>query len=73
MGLDLEDGDLPRDVDLRRRRPTPSYSRMVSTMSSMNRWVSGLEISAAGTGSATRRSTGCPRRATFRIAMRTPL
>src|SRR5947208_3174183 len=50
-------------------RPAPSYSRMVSTMSSMNRWTSGERISLGGIGSATWRRMGWPRRATFRIAM----
>src|SRR5262249_51786484 len=42
---------------------------MVSTMSSMKRCISGRAISPAGTGSAALRSTGLPRRATFRMAM----
>src|SRR3989338_2895789 len=49
--------------------PAPSYSRMVSIMSSMSRCVSGARMASSGTGRAGCRSTGCPRRATFRIAM----
>src|SRR2546430_6554233 len=52
--------------------PAPSYSRMVSIMSSMSRWISGVRTSSGGTGLAGRRSTGWPRRATFRIAMTSP-
>src|SRR2546429_9507181 len=50
-------------------RPAPSYSRMVSTMSSMNRWTSGERISLGGIGPATLRRMGVPKRATLRIAM----
>src|SRR5438046_1548351 len=46
---------------------------MVSTMSSMSRWTSGERISSGGTGFATWRRTGWPRRATFRIAMVSPI
>src|SRR5437867_7334005 len=54
-------------------RPAPSYSRMVSIMSSMSRWTSGERISSGGTGFATWRRMGWPRRATFRIAMVFPI
>src|SRR5213592_2911007 len=54
-------------------RPAPSYSRMVSIMSSMSRWTSGERISSGGTGFATWRRMGWPRRATFRIAMVSPI
>src|SRR5262245_21164865 len=49
--------------------PAPLYSRMVSTMSSINRWFSGDRISLMGIGSATLRSAGCPSRATLRMAI----
>src|SRR5216117_398551 len=42
---------------------------MVSTMSSINHWISGDRISLAGIGAATCRSTGCPSRATLRMAI----
>src|SRR5579864_519782 len=38
-------------------------------MSSMSCWTRGAPISGTGTGWALARSTGCPRRATFRIAI----
>src|SRR5579864_744068 len=38
-------------------------------MSSMSCWTRGAPISGTGTGGALVRSTGCPRRATFRIAI----
>jgi len=38
--------------------PAPSYSRIVSIMSSMSRWVAGERIDRGSTGSATCRSTG---------------
>src|SRR5262249_59679272 len=47
-------------------------SRMVSIMSSMSRWVWAERISLAGTGSEIFLSTGCPRRATFKIAIGSP-
>src|SRR5579885_1248671 len=50
-------------------RPAPSYSAMVSSMSSMSRCTSGAPMPSGGTGAATRRSTGCPSRATRRTAM----
>src|SRR5215472_13168342 len=49
--------------------PAPSYSRMVSTMSSMSRCTAAVRSDAGSTRSATFRSTGCPRRATFKIAI----
>src|SRR5437899_12461146 len=49
--------------------PAPLYSRIVSTMSPISRWISGDRISSTGTGAATLRSTGCPSRATFRMAI----
>src|SRR5713226_1209482 len=48
-------------------RPAPSYSYMVSIISSINCWTAGVRIWSGGTGSATWRSTGCPRRATLNI------
>src|SRR5579883_2405984 len=53
-------------------RPAPSYSAMVSSMSSMSRCTSGAPMPSGGTGAATRRSTGCPSRATRRTAMLPP-
>src|SRR5262245_34610276 len=41
-------------------------------MSSMSCWKAGCAIRSGGTGSATRRSTGCPRWETFRIAILCP-
>src|SRR4030095_7987336 len=38
-------------------------------MSSIRRCISGVRIWSTGMGSATWRSTGCPRRATFNMAM----
>src|SRR5262245_64604966 len=41
-------------------------------MSSTSRWKSADRISLTGTGVATFRNTGCPSRATFRMAMSVP-
>ena len=49
--------------------PTPSYSYMVSRMSSISFWKSGSLKAAFGTGFAGERRTGWPIRATFRIDM----
>src|SRR5262249_26413806 len=49
--------------------PAPSYSAIVSSMSSMSCWISGARMASGDTDSATWRRTGCPSRATFRIAM----
>src|SRR5262245_51264756 len=43
---------------------------MVSNMSSIRRWTSGEAMASGDTGSATLRNTGCPSRATLRIAIR---
>src|SRR3989304_4593077 len=39
-------------------RPAPLYSRIVSIMSSISRWVSDTRISGTGTGARPARSTG---------------
>src|SRR5207244_2896946 len=49
--------------------PAPSWSSMVSNMSSIRRWISGAPIASGETGSATCRRMGWPRRATLRTAM----
>src|SRR6185369_13617274 len=48
-------------------RPTPSYSCMVSTMSSTRCWNSGDASTSGGTSRAAERTTGWPMRATLRI------
>src|SRR5262249_50368147 len=42
---------------------------MVSSMSAISGWISGARIASGETGSAMRRSTGCPRRATLSTAI----
>src|SRR5438445_115216 len=49
--------------------PAPSWSSMVSNMSSIRRWISGAPIASGETGSATCRRMGWPRCATLRTAM----
>src|SRR5262245_54691555 len=49
--------------------PTPWYSFIVSSMSSTSCWTFGVLMSEGCSGRARARSTGCPIRATFRIAI----
>src|SRR4029079_16959624 len=47
--------------------PTPWYSFIVSNMSSMSCWISGVRISDGCSARAFARRTGCPMRAIFKI------
>src|SRR5580658_3439265 len=49
--------------------PAPAASRIVSTMSSMSRWIGGLASSSRVTSRARWRSTGCPMVAIFLSAI----
>ena len=59
--------ELPGAVGTSTASPTPSYSCIVSIMSSISRWNPGSAICSGATSLAGVRTTGWPMRATFRI------